>query len=79
MRHASGIWRRERNSNPRMYTSLSVKDLGPGRSSRYLLCYPKGGVTAGELKGASRRSVAMVSRGVLVLILVTVTTAFSTR
>jgi L-rhamnose-H+ transport protein len=38
-----------------------------------------GGVMAGEWRGASRRSLAALSLGVLVLILATVTTAFSTR
>jgi L-rhamnose-H+ transport protein len=38
-----------------------------------------GGVISGEWRGASRRSRAMLWGGVLVLILATVTTAFSTR
>ncbi len=38
-----------------------------------------GGVLAGEWKGASRRSLVVLSCGVIVLVLATVTTAFSTH
>jgi hypothetical protein len=38
-----------------------------------------GGVMAGEWRGASRRSLVVLSCGVLVLILATVTTALSAR